>query len=157
MLTGIAMWRRRAGHAVYGAFDPPVNDCVGPSGLLASKGNLFLLPYRLSHRALTRQHQRRVGRTRRLLIDWPDGSGQLATRQRRLPLGHSRKARPVSSSCRGIVCRGFGARRARSRSSARRGGGRGRRSRRGGGRRAGGKVGNRVRGRVGAAGVSASG
>jgi hypothetical protein len=28
LLTGIAMWRRRAGHAVYGAFDPPVNDCV---------------------------------------------------------------------------------------------------------------------------------
>ena len=27
-LTGIAMWRRRAGHAVFGAFDPPVNDCV---------------------------------------------------------------------------------------------------------------------------------
>ena len=27
LLTGIAMWRRRAGHAVFGAFDP-LNDCV---------------------------------------------------------------------------------------------------------------------------------
>jgi hypothetical protein len=27
-LTGIAMWSWRASHAVYGAFDPPVNDCV---------------------------------------------------------------------------------------------------------------------------------
>src|SRR5262249_12560800 len=39
----------------------------GPSGPLASKGNLFLLPHRFSHRALTRQRQRRVGRTRRVL------------------------------------------------------------------------------------------